>query len=223
MLARLEYRRLRPSLEPVVLHENASLFIPGDGVRHIYFPSDGVVSLVHHVDARRSMEVAMEGNEAAVGLVAYLGGLRPCSLSIVRHAGSALRIEIGELTRHADTDSRLRTLLHRSVHAVLAQVVQTGVCSHFHSVDERLARWLLMSTDRVGSRELKATQESIARMLGVRRSSITAAAIGFHERLLIDYSRGRIEILDPRRLRTASCSCYGIIKDHYDSFLGSPA
>jgi Mn-dependent DtxR family transcriptional regulator len=99
------------------------------------------------------------------------------------------------------------------------QIAQSGVCSQFHSVDARFARWLLMTQDRVGSHKLGATQESIARLLGVRRSSVTAAASGLHKQNVIAYSRGRIEILDQGRLSQASCSCYGIIKRQYDSFL----
>lgn len=219
MLAKAEYRRLRPSLEQVVLHANAVLYAPGDAVRHIYFPNDAVVSLLYAVDGRRTVEVAMEGNEGAVGLAVFLGGAGSRDLSVVRAAGTAMRLEIKALTRCADQRGRLRDLLHKSVHALVNQIAQLGVCSRFHSIDARVARWLLMTRDRVGSRELCATQESIARMLGVRRSGVTAAASGFQKQSIIDYRRGRIEILDKHKLRAASCACYGLIKRQYDSFL----
>ena len=219
MLAKAEYRRLRPSLEQVALHANAVLYEPGDAVRHIYFPNDAVVSLLYDVDGRRTVEVAMEGNEGAVGLAVYLGGVTSCNLSIVRDAGTAMRLEVKALTRCADQRGRLRELLQKSVHGLVTQIAQAGVCSRFHSIDARVARWLLMTQDRVGSRELSATQESIARMLGVRRSGVTAAASGFQRQSMIGYRRGRIEILDPRKLHAASCSCYGVIKRQYDSFL----
>lgn len=219
MLARTEYRRLQPSLKQVALHANAVLYAPGDVVRHIYFPNDAVVSLLFDVDKRRTVEVAMEGNEGAVGLAVYLGGMTSCNLSVVRDSGTAMRMDVNALTRCANQRGRLQELLHKSVHALFTQIAQSGVCSQFHSVDARLARWLLMSHDRVGSRDLRATQESIARMLGVRRSGVTAAASAFQKQNMIDYRRGRIEILDLRKLRAASCSCYGIIKRQYDSFL----
>jgi CRP-like cAMP-binding protein len=219
MLANTEYRRLRPSLEQVALHTNEVLYAPGDVVRHIYFPNDAVVSLLFDVDQRRTVEVAMEGNEGAVGLAVYLGGVNSCNLSIVRDAGTAMRVEVNVLRRCGNQRGRLQGLLHRSVHAFVTQIAQSGVCNRFHNIDERLARWLLMTQDRVGSPKLRATQESIARMLGVRRSSVTAAASGFHKQNMIEYCRGRIEILDQRRLRAASCSCYGIMKRQYDSFL----
>jgi CRP-like cAMP-binding protein len=219
MLARTEYRRLRPSLEQVALHANEVLYAPGDVVKYIYFPDDAVVSLLFDVDERRTVEVAMEGNEGAVGLAVYLGGVSSCNLSIVRDAGTAMRLEVNALLKCVNQRGRLQGLLHKSVHALVMQIAQSGVCNRFHSIDTRLARWLLMTQDRAGSHELLATQESIARLLGVRRSGVTAAASGFQKQSMIDYRRGRIEILDQRKLRAASCSCYGIIKRQYDSFL----
>lgn len=161
----------------------------------------------------------MEGNEGAVGLAVSLGGLTSCNLSIVRDAGTAMRLEVKDLTRRASQGGRLRDLLSRYVHALVTQVAQSGVCNRFHTIDARVARWLLMTRDRVGTSELRATQESIAHMLGVRRSSVTAAAGGFHKQNLIEYRRGRIEILDLHRLRAVCCPCYGVIKRQYDSFL----
>jgi len=218
-LAETEYRQLRLSLEQVAVQTDQVLHAPGDIVNYIYFPNDVVVSLLLDVDQRRTVEVAMEGNEGAVGLAEYLGGVSMCNLSIVRNAGTAVRLEAKALAGCAGPGSGLRELLHKSVHALVMQIAQIGVCGRFHNIDERLARWLLMTQDRVGSPEVHATQESIAQLLGVRRSSITAAASGFHQQDLIDYRRGRIEIADRRRLLAAACSCYGIIKRRYDSFL----
>ncbi len=201
------------------MHADEVLYAPGDIIRYIYFRDDAVVSLLFDVDEHRTVEVAMEGNEGAVGLAPYLGGVNSCNLSIVRDAGSATRLEVNVLTRYANQRGRLQDLLLRYVHALVTQVAQSGVCNRFHSIDARLARWLLMTQDRVRSHELRATQESIAHLLGVRRSSITSVASGFHKQNMSDYCRGRIEILDQPRLRAASCSCYRIIKRQYDSFL----
>ncbi|MDH3465154.1 MAG: Crp/Fnr family transcriptional regulator [Gammaproteobacteria bacterium] len=219
MLGKAEYRRLQPSLELITLRTNAVLYAPGDVVRYIYFPNDAVVSLLFGVEERRAVEVAMEGNEGAVGLAVYLGGLRSSNLSIVRDAGTAMRLDVNVLTMRANRRGGLQGLLHKSIHALVMQIAQSGVCSRFHNIEERLARWLLMTQDRVGSSEFCATQESIARMLGVRRSSVTAAASGFHKQNMIDYHRGRIEILNQPGMRAATCSCYGVIKRQYDSFL----
>ena len=218
-LARTEYRRLRPSLEQVALHENQVLYGPGDTVDHVYFPNDAVVSLLFDVNERRTVEVAMEGNEGAVGLAIYLGGVNSCNLSVVRNAGTAMRMDVNALTKCANQRGDLQELLHLYVHALVTQIAQSGVCNRFHNIDARLARWLLMTHDRMGSGELHATQESIAHMLGVRRSSVTAAASGFHKQNIIDYRRGQIEILDRRKLRAACCDCYAMMKRQYDSFL----
>lgn len=218
-LTSTEYRRLRPSLQRVSLHTHEVLYAPGDVVRFIYFPNDAVVSLLIDVDHRRTVEVAMEGNEGAVGVSVFLGGVSSSSLCVVRDAGTAMRLEVDELAQCAKQSPRLQDLLGKYVHALVTQIAHSGVCNRFHSIEARFARWLLMTQDRVGSRELVATQESIARMLGVRRSSVTTAASGFHKRSAIDYCRGRIVILDQRTLRAAACSCYGIIKHQYDSFL----
>lgn len=218
-LSRAEYQRLRPSLAQVTLHENQVLYAPGEPVAYIYFPNEAVISLLFDVDADRTVEVAMEGNESAAGLAMYLGGAKSHNLAVVRNAGTAMRMDVKALTRCASQRGKLRELLHRYIHALIAQIAQSGVCNRFHTIDARLARWLLMTCDRMGSDELYATQESIAHMLGVRRSSITAAASGFHKQNIIDYRRGRIEILDQARLREVCCECYGAMKRQYDGFL----
>jgi CRP-like cAMP-binding protein len=218
-LPRAEFRRLRPRLEQVVLHQNQVLYRPGDVVSHVYFPHDAVVSLLFDVDKRRTVEVAMEGNEGAVGLAIYLGGVTSGNLSVVRNAGTAMRLNVDALTECANQCGELQDLLHRYLHALVTQIAQSGVCNRFHSIDARLARWLLMTRDRTSTGELHATQEFIAHMLGVRRSSVTAAACEFHQQKIIDYRRGRIEILDHVQLRAACCDCYGLMKRQYDSFL----
>ena len=219
MLAPAEYRRLRSSLESVVLKKSQMLYAPGDVINHIYFPEDAVVSLLFDVDGRRTVEVAMEGKEGAVGFAMHMGGVTSFNLSIVREAGAAQRLEVDSLKRFANQPSGLPGLLDKYVHALITQVAQSGICNRFHNVDARLARWLLMTQDRLGTNEISATQESIAGVLGVRRSSVTASASGLHRRSIIHYARGRIEILDQTGLHAASCACYGLMRRQYDSFL----
>ena len=218
-LASAGYEQLQPNLEEVSLHENQVLYGLGDVVSHVYFPNDAIVSLLIEADEGRTVEVAMEGNEGVVGLAIYLGGLNSCNLSNVRHAGTAMRLPVTVLAESADEHGDLEDLLRRYVHALFMQIARSGVCHRFHSFDARLARWLLMTHDRTGTLELNATQISIAQMLGVRRSTVTDAASGFLKQNIIDYRRGRIEILDPTRLLAAACTCYGTIKRQYDSFL----
>ena len=172
------------------------------------------------VDDGRKVEVAMEGNEGVAGLAIFLGGLNSCNMSSVRHAGTAMRLPVSALTEGIERRGDLADLLmRRYVHALFMQVAQSGVCNRFHSFDTRLARWLMMTHDRTGTLELNATQISIASVLGVRRSTVTDAASRLLKQNIIDYRRGRIEIIDRVRLVDAACSCYGSIKDQYDSFL----
>ncbi|MCH9675132.1 MAG: Crp/Fnr family transcriptional regulator [Gammaproteobacteria bacterium] len=210
---------MSPNLSQVALHQNQVLYAPGDVIEHVYFPNDAVSSLLFNVDEQRTVEVAMEGNEGVAGLAIFLGGANSRNQSIVRDAGTAMQLDVKTLQTFSDHCDNFKELLRRYIHALLTQVAQSGVCNRFHNIDARLARWLLMTHDRLDSKELHATQESIAQMLGVRRSSITAAASGFHKRHIIDYHRGRIRILDQARLRAASCACYEMMRHQYDSFL----
>lgn len=219
MLSTSEYRRLEPNLERVSLCEKSVLSAPGDVVEHVYFPDNAVVSLLRQVDELRTLEVAMEGNEGAVGLLGYISGMRSVDLSVVRDPGTASRLEVRSLRQHTDRRGHLKGLLHKSVHGLTTQMAQSVVCNRFHGIDARLARWLLMTRDRLGSSAVNATQEAIAHVLAVRRSGITAAAGRLQRLRAISYRRGHIEILDRRKLRGASCPCYDIIKQEYDSFL----
>ena len=219
MLASAEYQRFSRNLEQVDLKANDVVHAPGDVVNYVYFPDDAIVSLLISVDEGRTVELAMEGNEGAVGFALSMAGASSSSVSIVRHSGSAMRLHVKALAASGNRRSLLQDLLQRYVHALFMQVAQSSVCNRFHTVDARLARWLLMTQDRVRVQELHATQAAIAQLLGVRRSSITTAARDLHRKNIINYSRGRIEILDQHRLRAASCACYGIIKRQYDSFL----
>lgn len=218
-MATAGYERLQPNLEEVSLHENQVLYGLGDVIRHVYFPNDAIVSLLIEVDDGRTVEVAMEGNEGVAGLAIYLGGLNSCNLSNVRHAGTAMRLPVSVLAENYGRHGNLLELLRKYVHALFMQIAQLGVCNRFHSFDARLARWLLMTHDRTGTLELNATQISMAQMLGVRRSTVTDAASGLLKQNIINYRRGRIEILDQARLRDAACACYGTIRRQYDSFL----
>ena len=213
------YARLEPHLQPASLTLGEVIYEANDALTHVYFPLDSVVSLLYKVDDSKTVEVAMEGNEGVVGLVFYMGGMKSYNLSVVRDSGTAMRLDIDMLAKYAAAPGPLRDLLNKSTHALITQIAQSGICNRFHSVDARLARWLLMTRDRIGSRTLLATQETIARILGVRRSSVTESASTFQQQKIIDYSRGRIDILDQRRLLKSSCTCYGIIKRQYDSFL----
>lgn len=211
-----DYERLHSQLEPVSLRFAQVLYQPGGKIRHVYFPVDCLISLLTAVDKRRTLEVGMVGNEGMVGMPFILGmgvsGVR----ALVQGGGNALRIGSAAFRAEFALNVPLQQALYRYTHALMAQISQTAACNRFHSAEARLARWLLMTRDRVNSDAFPMTHEFLAHMLGLRREGVTAAATALKRRGLIDYSRGKIQILDARRLMRASCSCYAVVKAVFD-------
>ncbi len=215
-IPRTQYRRLQAQLEPIALTLGQVLYEPGSAIRHVYFPVNSLISLLTAVDKRRSLEVGMVGNEGMAGMPFILGmgvsGVR----ALVQGSGTALRMPSAPFRVEFDRNRPLQDALHRYTHALMAQISQTAACNRFHETEARLARWLLMTRDRLGVDELPLTQQFLAHMLGLRREGVTAAASLLKQRRLIDYSRGNIRILDVKGLKAASCSCYQIVKTVYE-------
>jgi CRP-like cAMP-binding protein len=211
-----EFRRLKAQLEPVAVSFGQVLYEPGGVIRHVYFPVDCLISLLTTVDKRRSLEVGMVGNEGMAGMPFILGmgvsGVR----ALVQGAGSALRMPAVPFRVEFDRNAPLQDALHRYTYALMAQISQTAACNRFHDAEQRLARWLLMTRDRVGSDEFVLTHQFLAHMLGLRREGVSEAASELRRRKLIVYSRGNMEIVDVRGLKAAACSCYQIVKTVYD-------
>jgi CRP-like cAMP-binding protein len=204
--------RLRSQLELVRLDFGQVLYEPGGTIKHVYFPLDCLISLLTAVDKRRTLEVGMVGNEGMAGMPFILGmgvsGVR----ALVQGGGSALRIASVPFRLEFSRNLALQQALFRYTYALMAQISQTAACNRFHSAEARLARWLLMTRDRVESDEFPLTHEFLAHMLGVRREGVTEAASALKRRKLIGYRRGQIQILDVARLKTKSCMCYSIVK-----------
>jgi CRP-like cAMP-binding protein len=215
-----EYQRLQANLEPVNLEFASVLYEPGKAIDYVYFPTDCLISLLTTVDKRRSLEVGMVGNEGMAGMPFILGigvsGVR----AIVQGEGSALRMASAPFRLEFDRNKSLQDALYRYTYALMAQISQTAACNRFHEAEARLARWLLMTRDRVGSDEFKLTHGFLAHMLGLRREGVTEAASALKRRKLIDYSRGKIKILDVHALKKSSCSCYQIVKTVFDRVQG---
>jgi CRP-like cAMP-binding protein len=207
-----ELRHLQAGLEPVNLHFGQVLYEPGRAIRHVYFPINCLVSLLTAVDRRRSLEVGMVGNEGMAGMPFILGmgvsGVR----AIVQGGGDALRMPAAPFRIEFERNPPLQESLYRYMYALMMQISQTAACNRFHEAEPRLARWLLMTRDRVMTDEFPLTHEFLAHMLGMRREGVTEAASVFKRRKLITYRRGKIQILDLRGLRAASCSCYQIVQ-----------
>lgn len=189
---------------------------------HVYFPINGVVSMLARVDEKALVEVATVGNEGMVGVPLFLGAKLSPGTMISQVPGEALRMDAEALQRAVAETGPLMSLLHRYTQALMVQISQGNACNRMHSVEERCARWLLLTHDRVDSDEFTLTQEFLGDMLGVRRASVNIVASIFQRAGFIRYSRGRITILNRAGLESAVCGCYAVIRDEYERLLGNP-
>jgi CRP-like cAMP-binding protein len=218
-LPKNEYKRLFPKLKKVNLILGEALYEPGDVIKYVYFPNDSIVSLISELSEDSGLEVGMVGNEGMAGLSVFLGVKFSSTRALVQGAGTAMRMSSAAVRWEANQLGSLHHLLHRYSHSLLAQVSQSSACNRFHFVDARLARWLLMTKDRLGAEEFPLTQEFLATMLGVRREGVSKAAGALQAAKLIRYSRGMITVLNRRGLEAKSCECYAIIKAETDAYL----
>jgi CRP-like cAMP-binding protein len=215
-LPRKEYQRMHSGLESVALTFGEILYEPGKRIQYVYFPGDSLVSLLTLVDGHLALEVGMVGREGMVGVPVSLGADVSPVRALVQGAGTAVRMKSARFSKEIRRSPRLQQEVNRYTGALMAQITQTAACNRFHLVEARLARWLLMTRDRVRSDEFRLTHEFLGHMLGVRRVGVTKAARALQGRKLIRYSRGKIWILDQRGLKASACSCYAIVKDMYD-------
>jgi CRP-like cAMP-binding protein len=214
-----ERARLFPHLQPVELSLGMSLYESGDAQRHIYFPTDSIVSLLYVLADGASAEIAVVGNEGVIGVSLFMGGETTPSRAIVQSAGSAYRLTGRRLKEEFNRHGQMLHMLLRYTQALITQMAQTAVCNRHHSLDQQLCRWLLLSLDRLSGNHLEMTQELIANMLGVRREGVTTAAGKLQRLGVIRYSRGRITVLDRPQLETLSCECYAVVKKETDRLL----
>jgi CRP-like cAMP-binding protein len=211
--------RLFPHLRLVNLPLGKVLYESGDTLRHIYFPTDSIVSLLYVLKSGASAEIAVVGNEGAIGVALFMGGETTTNRAIVQSAGSAYRLTGARLKDEFERHGEMLHILLRYTQALLTQMAQTAVCNRHHSVDQQLCRWLLLSLDRLPSNKLTMTQELIANMLGVRREGVTEAAGKLQKVGVISYRRGQIAVLDRARLEGLSCECYAVVKEETDRLL----
>ena len=211
-----EYRRLLPDLERFPLVFGELIYKPGALVRHVYFPTSGIISLLADVDDGGMLEVGIVGREGMAGMPVFMGVKTSPNRALVQGAGSALRMKATTLASMANNGSSLPRLLRRYSYSLWAQLSQSSVCSLYHPIEARLARWLLMTRDRMEANEFRITQEFLSSMLGVRREGVNKAAGSLQQQDLISYSRGMVTILKPSGLAAAACKCYRILKKEYD-------
>lgn len=212
-------QRLAPDLELVDLPLGKVLYESGDTLRHVYFPTDSIVSLLYVMEDGASAEISVVGNEGLVGIALFMGGESTPSRGVVQSAGSAYRLAGRKLKDEFNRHGDLLVLMLRYTQALITQMAQTAVCNRHHSIDQQLCRWLLLSLDRLPDNRLTMTQELIANMLGVRREGVTEAAGKLQKQGVIEYSRGQITVLDRPRLEELSCECYAVVKRESDRLL----
>ena len=214
-------RELLPALEPVQLPLGLSVYESGDRQTFVYFPTEGIVSLLYVLEDGASAEIAVVGREGLVGISLFMGGESTPSRAVVQSAGHALRVRARFMQTRFARDPDLQHLLLRYTQALITQMTQTAVCNRHHTVDQQLCRWLLLSLDRLPASDVAMTQELIANMLGVRREGVTEAAGKLQAEGLIHYSRGHIHVLDRKGLEARVCECYAVVKAEYDRLLPS--
>ena len=214
-----ERDRLFPHLKLVPMPLGMVLYESGTTLRHIYFPTNSIVSLLYQLADGASAEIAVVGNEGAIGVALFMGGETTPSRAIVQSGGYAFRLTGVRLKQEFNRHGEMLHILLRYTQSLLTQMFQTAVCNRHHSLEQQLCRWLLLSLDRLPSNELKMTQELIANMLGVRREGVTEAAGKLQGLGIIRYSRGKITVLNRAKLEALSCECYAVVRKESDRLM----
>lgn len=211
--------RLFPHLELVELPLRALMYESRRPMRHVYFPTDSIVSLQYLLENGTSTALSVVGNEGLLGITLFLGGQSTPSRSLVQSAGYAYRLPRTRVKDEFNRHGQLLLLMLRYTQAMITQVSQTAVCNRHHSITQQLSRWLLLSMDRLSNHHLTMTQEFICHMLGVRREGVTRAALTLKQLGVITYARGLIKVIDRPKLETLCCECYSVVKKETDLLL----
>ena len=214
-----EYGLLKPLLKPVSFASGDILFHAGDPIRRVYFPNNGMISLLSVTHSGQTVEVGFTGEEGVVGLPLLLGRDEMPYQAMAQTPSEGFSVEAADIIGQFRRGGALHDVLLRYVFALIKQLMQTGLCHNFHNIEARLCRWLMIMLERSDTDYLTLTQEFIAHMLGVQRTSVAMIAGTLQAEGIIRYSRGRIEIIDREKLAATACECYLIVKDEFDNFL----
>jgi len=206
-----DYQRLLPHLELVEMGLGHSVYESGGRLQYVYFPIEGIVSLLYVTQNGSSAELAVVGREGMIGVALFMGGETTPNRAVVQSACKAYRLPAAVLKAHFAEGGAVQLVLLKFTQALITQISQTAVCNLHHSLDEQLCRWLLLSLDRLPDNNLQMTQELIANMLGVRRQGVTESAGKLERDGLIRYSRGLITVLDRAGLEKRACECYSVV------------
>jgi CRP-like cAMP-binding protein len=214
-----DYERILDGLELAPMRLGEALYESGGKLKHVYFPTTSIVSLLYVMEDGASAEIAVVGNEGILGISLFMGGETTPSRAVVQSAGFGYRMKAAVLQEEFKRAGPVMHLLLRYTQALITQMAQTAVCNRHHSIEQQLCRWLLLSLDRLSTDELSMTQELIANMLGVRREGVTEAAGKLQRAGLIRYSRGRITVINRPGLEKEVCECYAVVKKEMDRLL----
>ena len=210
------YAQLLPDLEFTLMPLGWAVYEAGVSMDYVYFPTTCIVSLLYVMDNGESAEIAITGNEGLVGISVFMGGESTSSRAVVQSAGACYRLEAKILKREFERGGSLQQLTLRFTQALIAQMVQTGACNRHHTLEQQLCRWLLLTLDRLRGKDVSMTQQSIAKVLGVRRVGVTEAAGKLQKAGLIRYSRGHITVTNRPKLEKRACECYGAVKREFE-------
>jgi CRP-like cAMP-binding protein len=210
-----DYKRLLPQLETVRLPFMEVLYESGEPIKHVYFPNDGLLSLLVVMADETPREIGLIGNEGMLGIAVALGIKTTPIRALIQMPGSAMRLKAEALRAELKRGGALQHVLQAYAHALFTQVAQSAACVSTHAVDKRLSRWLVMTHDHAPGDEFAMKHEFLAMMLGVTRSVVTRAAGLLQNKKMIRYTRGQVTILDRRRLEATACECYEVVKAEY--------
>lgn len=214
-----ELQRWLPQLELIQMSLGQIIFEPGAELEYAYFPLNAIVSLLYVMENGESAEIALVGNDGVLGITVLMGGNSTTMRAVVQSAGQGWRLPARELLAEVERGGETLRLLLLYAQALLTQMTQTAACNRHHTLSQQFCRWLLMSFDRLGGSEMVMTQQLIAKMLGVKSSEVTAAAITLQASGAIEYRDGRVRLLDRPTLQRASCECYEVVRQETDRLL----
>ena len=215
----VEFKRIEPHLEPVAFKLGVVLYESGDRLEYVYFPTTAIVSLLYEMENGSTAEIGVVGNDGVLGIALFMGGETTPNRAVIQSAGEAFRMSAKALKDEFTLGGFFHNILLRYTQALLTQISQTAVCNRLHPIDQQLARWLLLSHDRLTGDKLVMTHNLISNMLGVRREGITLAAQKLAAKGLIKNQRGTIHVLDRFGLEAAVCECYEVVNNEYNRLL----